>query len=287
MKFISKFVIIAIMNIPKCECGCGLDVSEGKNGWNRFVHGHHAKGRRKSEEEKRKIGEKNSINMKRFMEDNCDISFLRGKQLRSTWTEEREKRRVELTKVAYASMSPEEKQKFSDHSKKLWYENKEKMLEAAKRGGETFKKRAKEGLYDLNSRNDQISKSITQRYIDGGFEWSKGEHISKKTSKRYYYRSSWEKRFMEILDDDPNIEMWEYEFDHIEYEMNGKRKRYVPDFHIVTCSKSHILVEVKPESLRTTDMNDAKRKAAIEYCKRKNWVYLEWKPGDPHLIGIQ
>jgi len=58
---------------PVCQCGCGTNVSLNKSpgkGFLDFVHGHHAKGRKKSDEEKRKIGEKNSRNMIEFYEKN-------------------------------------------------------------------------------------------------------------------------------------------------------------------------------------------------------------------------
>lgn len=68
---------------PLCACGCGF-----KNKWNialkdftRFIHGHHAHGRIKSEEEKAKIGRKNSVNMKEFMSRHPDIAKKRVKEM--------------------------------------------------------------------------------------------------------------------------------------------------------------------------------------------------------------
>jgi len=65
---------------PLCSCGCN-----GKNKWNislkdftRFIHGHHAHGRIKSEDEKAKIGKKNSENMKRWMGMHPEIAKNRA-----------------------------------------------------------------------------------------------------------------------------------------------------------------------------------------------------------------
>ena len=70
--------------IPKCACGCGLKTSwhiASKN-FTKFVHGHHAWGRKKTEDEKRRIGEKNSVNMKRYMVENPDVARSRVEALR-------------------------------------------------------------------------------------------------------------------------------------------------------------------------------------------------------------
>ncbi len=61
--------------IPLCGCGCG-----NKTAWrsvirdySKFLKGHNALNRVKSEEEKKKIGEKNSINMKNYLKNNPEI----------------------------------------------------------------------------------------------------------------------------------------------------------------------------------------------------------------------
>ena len=82
---------------------------------------------------------------------------------------------------------------------------------------------------------------------------------------------------MQELDSDESVTSWEYEFTSIEYELGGKRRRYVPDFHVVHGDR-HELVEVKPTQLRNTVMNEAKRLAAQEYCDKEGWSYIEWSP---------
>lgn len=47
----------SIREIILCACGCGMPVKWNKweKGWNRFIHGHHRKGYKHSEEAKRKV----------------------------------------------------------------------------------------------------------------------------------------------------------------------------------------------------------------------------------------
>lgn len=108
-------------NIPFCKCGCGQHVTWYKptQKFNDFIHGHHAFVRQKSEDEKRRMGEKNSVNMKRYMTEHPEIAKEKGRQLRSTWTPEREARRIEATRRAYANLTPEQRQKFRDHALRL------------------------------------------------------------------------------------------------------------------------------------------------------------------------
>lgn len=262
---------------PVCKCGCGQ-----KTGWNvalksytEFVHGHHAKGRKKSDDEKRRIGEKNSTNMKRFMIDNPDVARLRGKQLRSTWTPEREANRVEATKQAYAAMSNEDKQGFIERAKQRWESG--DLAVAHEKAAKTYRQRFADGQYDFAERNQRISETVARKYIEGGFEWSRGSYVSTKTGRSCYYRSAWELTFMKELDADEAVTDWESEFTTIPYELDGITHRYVPDLRVVRNGVTQ-LVEIKPMALRDIPKNAAKREAALEFCKERGWEYVEWEP---------
>jgi hypothetical protein len=94
--------------IPLCSCGCN-----GKNNWNvslrdftRFIHGHHAHGRIKSDEEKAKIGKKNSENMKRWMSKHPDVAFKKGRLMnQATLTPEVQRKKSEAM-ARFWSSSP-------------------------------------------------------------------------------------------------------------------------------------------------------------------------------------
>lgn len=109
--------------IPKCECGCGKETN-----WNvsmkrftDFVHGHHAAGRIKSEDEKRRIGEKNRKNMREYLKKNPEACLKKIKLMNAVnQTEDVRRKRKDSVNKTYTSMTEEEKQKFSDHFRKLW-----------------------------------------------------------------------------------------------------------------------------------------------------------------------
>lgn len=263
------------MDVPKCECGCGSQVSSGKHGWNRFVHGHHAKGRKKSDDEKRRIGEKNRKNMMRYMQENPDIARLRNEQMLEQHTPELTERRLRSTRATYANMSDADKQAFRDRTKKRWDDG--QMTEAREKAAETFRQRSRDGEYDFTERNRKLSESITKKYVDGTWAFAKGKYVSTLSGNEFYYRSSWELQKMQELDADASVVDWWAEKISIPYEFEGAWHHYVPDF-LVLRADSTTLIEVKPQALRDNEKNSAKRKAAQAYCKEKGWKFTEWEP---------
>lgn len=107
--------------IPLCMCGCGQHTTWYKptQKFNDFIHGHHAYGRKKSEEEKKAIGQTNSQNMTRYMAEHPEIAKARNQQMCAAHTPEIEARRLESTRRAYANLTTEQRQKFRDHAFRL------------------------------------------------------------------------------------------------------------------------------------------------------------------------
>jgi hypothetical protein len=110
------------------------------------------------------------------------------------------------------------------------------------------------------------------------------------------YRSSWEKRCMSYFDRTDEIISWASEEISIPYRspVDGKIHRYFPDFliRVKTGDKTKtIMIEVKPykqtqppkqrsrvtkqyiTEVTTWGVNQAKWKAAEEYCKDRNWEF--------------
>ena len=176
-------------------------------------------------------------------------------------------------------MTSDDKQKFSDHTRQLWKTGSimkdahQKSVKSVK----TFKNRFAAGQYDFAERNLKLSETISKKYVDGTWKFCKGMHLSTKTGKSCYYRSSWERILMEQLDTDESVVDWESEFTAIQYMFNGTPHKYIPDFHVVRIT-GHSLIEVKPLALRFTERNSVKRSAALEYCQERGWEYTEWCP---------
>jgi hypothetical protein len=125
-------------------------------------------------------------------------------------------------------------------------------------------------------------------------KYARGKFIPKNPEKYMgnklpTYRSSWEATFMSFCDENSNILKWASESIKIPYRnpLTGKQTIYVPDFFVVSISKTGKqavdLIEVKPnnqaklESLGKNKVNQlhfavnqAKWQAARSWCKQRN-----------------
>jgi hypothetical protein len=115
--------------------------------------------------------------------------------------------------------------------------------------------------------------------------------------KNIIYRSSWECKVMSWLDLEPSIISWASEELIIPYisPVDGKWHRYFPDFLVKSRTKEGklktLLLEVKPKKqtqepeqrkritkqyineVTTWGVNQAKWKAAEEFCADRNWEF--------------
>ena len=113
-----------------------------------------------------------------------------------------------------------------------------------------------------------------------------------------YWRSLWERRVMTHLDSNENVVGWSSEEIIIPYlsPVDNRWHRYFPDFLVKSKNKQGlietIIIEVKPSSqaiapkaqnrvtqkyiteVMTYGINQAKWKAAEEYCKDRNWKFV-------------
>ena len=131
-----------------------------------------------------------------------------------------------------------------------------------------------------------------------------GKYTPKNTNKylgdptNIWYRSLWERRVMVHLDSNPNVIGWSNEEIVIPYlsPVDGRWHRYFPDFYAQIRNKEGLtesmVIEVKPKKqsvppkvqsrvtkryiseVMTYGINEAKWKAAEEYCKDRKWKFL-------------
>ena len=115
--------------------------------------------------------------------------------------------------------------------------------------------------------------------------------------KNIIYRSSWECRVMTWLDKNPDIISWASEELVIPYisPVDGQRHRYFPDFIVKVRTKDGklktMILELKPKyqtqppvqkkritkqyinEVATYGVNQAKWRAAEEYCLDRGWTF--------------
>ena len=122
-------------------------------------------------------------------------------------------------------------------------------------------------------------------------KWNQGEFIPKNPHKivgnaRIIFRSGWELRVMNLLDQHPNVVNWASESISIPYKspLDGRMHQYIPDFLVVykdkTGKQRAEIVEVKPSKEAIAEnakskrdksailLNTAKWGACIAWCKK-------------------
>jgi fermentation-respiration switch protein FrsA (DUF1100 family) len=111
------------------------------------------------------------------------------------------------------------------------------------------------------------------------------------------YRSRWESVAMSRFDTDPNVVEWSSEELFVPYRspIDGKIHRYFPDFIIKIKNKNGLIetkmLEIKPYAqtkppekqsnvtrryiteVKTWGVNEAKWKAAMEFCTDRKWSF--------------
>ena len=126
------------------------------------------------------------------------------------------------------------------------------------------------------------------------------------------YRSSWEKRLMNVLDLNSNILQWGSEMTFIPYYNQVKRKnaKYYPDFFVEQINKEgikeRVMIEVKPyketvkpsqpkrltektkqrylKEVLTFQTNSDKWGAARNFCSNNGWRFLIM---DEYSLGLK
>lgn len=102
-----------------------------------------------------------------------------------------------------------------------------------------------------------------------GKTYHRGYGVRLKTTKggELTTKSTYETKYVETLEKDNNIAAFKYEPFDIEYEFNGVKLFYTPDFLVLYSDGHEELVEVKPTRMVTWPKNQAKFKAANDKHK--------------------
>lgn len=240
---------------PVCVCGCGKSVNFFGGKFCELAHKVNHTGMKRSAETRAKISA-------------VQIGVPKTESFKKTVSETMKKHHEDNPEHAEIS--------------RQYHLGKKKTDEHRRKISETRKRMFAEGTLEINV--EKMQESIVRKYLEGGFEWSRGSHYSPKTEKQHHYRSSWELRHMQEMDVDDSVIDYETEPARIEYELDGKKRIYIPDFRVRKVGeydpelKAHKvkieLHEIGPKTLKQTHpKNIAKRIAAERWCKDLGYTY--------------
>jgi hypothetical protein len=122
----------------------------------------------------------------------------------------------------------------------------------------------------------------TPRHISGnnGRNWTKNRREWVEVTKapfsdgKVYCRSSWEKRYILALEQDPSVKFYLVEPFRIPVAGLSKLKGYEPDVLVIRTGDRLELVEIKPKSLLKYPDVKRKLRAARAFCGQMNMKFV-------------
>lgn len=108
----------------------------------------------------------------------------------------------------------------------------------------------------------------------------------KGDASKIVYRSSWERLFMEWLDLNPDVSLWESEEFYIPYisPVDNRQHRYFVDFKVKFANGSTLLIEIKPAHQTKKPVPRKGKKVALLESEVKTYAvnYAKWKAAEKY-----
>jgi hypothetical protein len=122
-----------------------------------------------------------------------------------------------------------------------------------------------------NWRDNEYFRNKASEALSKSNIYKSGTFISYRLSKSFNFRSSFEYKFLLILEDSNLI--FNYESWYIHYNYNECIRTYVPDFY-VECDGVRFIIEIKPFDKLKDEINIAKFKYANNFCLDNGLVFV-------------
>lgn len=174
---------------------------------------------------------------------------------------------------------------------KYFRDHPEEQRRIASLGGKAI---AGKNLASWRSKNPELASECAKRACRIGFEKRMRENPDKvrlvalrnNRYRKYPYKSdkyqldqvfcsSWEVKFVQLLERCTDVEVLEYEPFSIDYVIDNTHKKYYPDFLVTLTNGTKYIVEIKPNYLAHYDrVNLTKFKFANDYCSHHNYKFI-------------
>ena len=181
-------------------------------------------------------------------------------------------------------LSDEQKRRISETNKgRKHSEDAKKRMSEQRKGRAIHSLEFKEALAERNrsrkgvfrhseETKQEISEANVWKLRKGDFRYLGWANTQK--AGRVGFRSLYELRAIEMLDQDESVTRFEYERLAVPYWLNGKKRHTLPDFR--TWGSVDRVIEVKPRGFTYHSKEKIKMQAARTYCEEQGWVYEVW-----------
>jgi hypothetical protein len=265
-----------------CACGCGGVVKLG----NTYLHGHNGKGKHTRTVESicpicKKVFRYYASTPTIHCSSECYGKSLKGRKLPETTIEAMKRGHKDpwnkgLTKTDNFRLMKISLQRTGEGNpsanRPAWNKGLTK---------ETDERMAKLAYPRKLETKSKMSRSMIERIqLEGNNSpscFKRGWLFLSQLSKNVFYRSSYEKRALLVLDACVDVLDVVAEPFSIAYTLkDGSIHNYLPDFLVSLQDGEQVLVEVKPEIFISDELNQIKFKAASIFAKENNLGFLIW-----------
>ena len=123
---------------------------------------------------------------------------------------------------------------------------------------------------------ENMSRIIAEKYANGELTNTCGKYKTgwylAKDNLNYWFASSYEEKAMIILDNNDNVKKWTNKHGiTIKYEINGVKRRYVPDFLVKLKCGKELIIETK--GWESEEVNIKAEAAMVIYGENYKLVY--------------
>ena len=263
-------------NIKYCECGCGTPIKPA----NRFVSGHNRRGTKNTPEHNLAISQYNKLhNPATNKETAVKISkALTGKKQSLETRLKRSKSLTNNPKVIASRIGNQNRKGTTTSSKA-----RKNMSNSAKNKAfsDSHKEAISNGLikyFSVIENRIKRVKEISNRIQLKGYQYKNGYLKMSNFNRKLFYRSSYEKLALIILDTKYNeIKDIFTECIHIPYKnADGSTRVYTPDIFVKMNKGKDILIEVKPNCFVNNSDVVRKTEAGIFWAKQNNVTFCIW-----------
>lgn len=121
-----------------------------------------------------------------------------------------------------------------------------------------------------------ISAANSERNAESAYTYGTNGHHDSPKAGNIFYRSSYEQKSYQLLDNDATVIHYQPEPFVIKYiNQDGNVRRYRPDI-LIEKGEQTILVEVKPQWKLSDPTTQLKLEAGRQYAAQKGWMFEVW-----------
>jgi len=128
------------------------------------------------------------------------------------------------------------------------------------------------GIIRSKEYKDNMSKIISEKYLNGGYYNTKLKYNSIKLNREIYTMSSYEFKFAVILDLLESVEYYKYQPFYLKDEKTNKR--YIPDFLFIMNGQKYLVEIDKYVGYKQSHGYNWKLKLAQNYCNKNDTIFL-------------